>query len=54
MCKILEEMINDEKIQFTVKLLARHKDTFEEIAELTGLSIEMVKEISNEMKLVLT
>lgn len=50
MCKLMEDMRNDEKIRFAVRLLKRGKDTVEEISELTGLSIEKVKEIAEELK----
>ncbi len=50
MCKLMEDMRNDEKIQFAVKLLKRGKDTLEEISELTGLTLEKVKEIQEQLK----
>lgn len=52
MCKLMEDMRNDEKILFATKLIARQRDTFEEIAELTGLSVEKVKEIAEKMETV--
>lgn len=54
MCKVMEERIKDaeyrEKVSFAVKLLKRGKDTIEEIAELTGLTIEVVNQINEELK----
>lgn len=50
MCKAMEDRINDEKIIFAVKLLKRGRDTIEEISELSGLSIEDVKELAEELK----
>ena len=54
MCKVMEERVKDteyrEKVNFAVKLLKRGKDTIEEIAELTGLTIEIVKQINEELK----
>ena len=54
MCKVMEERVKDteyrEKVNFAVKLLKRGKDTIEEIAELTGLTIEIVKQIKEELK----
>ena len=54
MCKIMEERVRDTEyrysINFAVKLLKRGKDTIEEIAELTGLTIEIVKQINEELK----
>ena len=50
MCKAIEDMRNDaimdEKIVIALKLLARGKETFEEIAEDSGLSIEKVEELA--------
>ena len=50
----MEERIKDaeyrEKVSFAVKLLKRGKDTIEEIAELTGLTIEVVNQINEELK----
>lgn len=48
----MEDIRNDEKILFATKLIARQRDTFEEIAELTGLSVEKVKEIAEKMETV--
>ena len=54
MCKVMEERVKDaeyrEKVSFAVKLLKRGKDTIEEIAELTGLTIEVVNQINEELK----
>jgi len=54
MCKVMEDRVNDERIRqqnaIAVKLLKRGKDTAEEIAELTGLSVEEVKEIEASLE----
>ena len=46
MCKIMEDMRNEtmkaKEREIARKLIARGKDTVEEIAELTGLTIEEV------------
>lgn len=50
MCKIVEDMVNEatekNSIQFAIKLIQRGKDSFEEISELTGLSVEEVKKLA--------
>ena len=54
MCKVMEDRVNDERIRqqnaIAVKFLKRGKDTAEEIAELTGLSVEEVKEIEASLE----
>ena len=53
MCKVMEEMMEErlkdseyrKAVSIAVNLLKRGKDTVEEIAELTGLTVERVKEI---------
>ena len=56
MCKAIEDMRNEaanmEKYQFAINLLNRGKDTFEEISELTGLTLAEVQQISDELKIV--
>ena len=49
MCKLMEDMVNEEKIRLAGKLILRGKDTLEEIAELTGLTLEKVEEIAEEI-----
>lgn len=63
-CKIIEDMLNEaareaarkaEKLEaynIALKLLQRGKDTLEEISELTGLTVEEVKEIREQLKTV--
>lgn len=58
MCKAIEDMKKEaaeeaEKItmiNFVLKLLARGKDTLDEIADLTGLSLEDVQELAKQTK----
>lgn len=58
MCKIIEDMLNEnaietarkEKIQLATKLLVRGKETIEEIAEDTGLTVQEVTELSNKIE----
>lgn len=50
MCKAMEDRITDERVRFAVKLLRRGKDTVEEIAELSDLSVEEIKEIQEQLK----
>lgn len=53
MCKVVEDMINEEvresNIKIVMRMLERGKLSIEEIAEDVGLSVEEVKEISDEM-----
>ncbi|MBR2086662.1 MAG: hypothetical protein IJ906_05930 [Oscillospiraceae bacterium] len=57
MCKINEEMRAEaaaeaatlEKYEMARRLIARGKDSYEEIAELAGLSLEDVMELAKEM-----
>ena len=50
MCKAMEQRIIDEKVRFAVRLLQRGKDTIEEIAELTNLTLDEVREIQEQLK----
>lgn len=54
MCKIMEETVNDtryrEKVGIAVNLLKRGKDTVEEVAELTGLTVEKVNELKANLE----
>lgn len=49
MCQVMEDMRKETALetarQFAVRLLIRGKNTYEEIAEVTNLSIEEVKSI---------
>lgn len=49
MCKAMEDRITDERVRFAIKLLQRGKDTIEEIADLTGLTIDEIKEIQEQL-----
>lgn len=56
MCKLLEEMRNEaiaeanheKAVSTALKMLARGRDSIEEIAELNDLSLEEVKELANK------
>ena len=50
MCKAMENRINDEMVRVAARLIKRGKDTFEEIADITGLSIDKIKEIADQLK----
>ena len=50
MCKAMEDRINERMVGVAVRLLQRGRDTIEEIAELTGLSVNQVKEIQEQLK----
>lgn len=50
MCKAMEDRINEKMVGVAVRLLQRGRDTIEEIAELTGLSVNQVKEIQEQLK----
>lgn len=52
MCKLMEDMRNDEKIIIAVKLLKRGKESFEEIAEDSGLSLEDVKDLAMQLEII--
>lgn len=54
MCKLMEDMRNDEKIIIAVKLLKRGKESFEEIAEDSGLSLEDVKNLAVQLEIIPT
>ena len=49
MCKAMEDRITDERVRFAIKLLQRGKDTIEEIADLTGLTIDEIKAIQEQL-----
>lgn len=60
MCKLLEEMRNEVAAEATIeathkttvnlalKLLARGRDSLEEIAEMTGLPLEEVRKLAKK------
>lgn len=50
MSKLMEYRIKEEKLRFAAKLLQMGKATIEEIAELTELSLEEVKEVQKQLK----
>ena len=50
MCKVMEDRVNDERIEIAVKLLKIGILTNEQIAEATGLTVERVKEIEASME----
>ena len=54
MSRILEEMRNEvaekEKVNTALKMLARGRDSIEEIAEITGLSLEEVMKLADNQK----
>lgn len=52
MCKIVEELVNDEKVQTALRMLVKDKYSFEEIAEISDLTVEQVKKIAEEFKSV--
>lgn len=64
MCRLLEEMRNEtaekakaegraegkaeERVSTALKMLARGRDSIEEIAEMTGLSLEEVQKLADK------
>lgn len=60
MSKIMDDRLKKEAViirkmeayQFALKLLNRGKDTFSEIVNLTGLTLEEVQEIAEENNIV--
>ncbi len=54
MCKAMEDRIEDrivdEKVRIAARMLQRGKDTIEDIAELTGLTVDEVKEVKEQLK----
>lgn len=51
-CKMIEDMMNDERIIIAVKLLKRGKESFEEIAEDSGFSLEDVMDLAEQLNIV--
>ncbi len=52
MCKLMEDMRNDEKVIIAIKLLKRGKESLEEIAEDSGLSLEDVKDLASQLDII--
>lgn len=52
MCKLMEDMRNDEKVIIAIKLLKRGKESLEEIAEDSGLSLEDVKDLAAQLDII--
>ena len=58
MCRAMEEMCNEvaqfveaeSKKEFALKLLKKGKDSFEEISELTELSLEEIQILADSLK----
>lgn len=50
MCKLMEDRLKEnrlmERVQIALKLLSRGKDSLEEIADITGLSLKDIKDLS--------
>ena len=49
MSKIMEDMMEEVKIEVAINLLKQGKLTIEEIAEVTALSTEKVSELAGRM-----
>lgn len=52
MCKIMEELIDNEKKESAMRLLMNGKLSNKEIAEVLGLSVEVVNALDEENKSV--
>ena len=50
MCKAMEELLNDEKIQTALRMLSKNKYSYEEIAEISDLTVEQIRKIAEEFK----
>ena len=50
MCKIMEDLIDDEKKEIALRLLKQGKLSNEEIAEGLGLDIEVIEDLSEKYK----
>ena len=46
----MEELLNDEKIQTALRMLAKNKYSYEEIAEISDLMVEQIRKIAEEFK----
>ncbi|MCL2254787.1 MAG: PD-(D/E)XK nuclease family transposase [Lachnospiraceae bacterium] len=49
MDELIEEYVNEERVEFAIKLLRRGKLPIEEIAECTSLSIDKIKELEADI-----
>ena len=49
---MMEDMRNDEKVIIAIKLLKRGKESLEEIAEDSGLSLEDVKDLAAQLDII--
>lgn len=50
MCKVMEELIREEKIEIVENLLGLGSVPAEKIAEATGIPLETVLEIKKELE----
>ena len=50
MCKIMEELFDDERREIALNLLKLNDYSIEKIASVTGLTVEKVKELAEELK----
>ena len=50
MCKLMEDRIKEQMIRVAIALLKTGNTPKEDIAEATGLSIETINELDNELK----
>lgn len=52
MCKAMEEMrkeaVHKNTVELALKMLARGRDSLEEIAEMTGLPLEEVRKLAKK------
>ncbi len=48
MCKMVEDLMKEEKKNTAIKMLAKKKLSIEDIAEITELTIEEVKELAEK------
>ena len=54
MCKIMEDLIDNEKKESAIRLLTNGKLSNKEIAEVLGLSVEVVNTLDEENKAVVS
>ena len=54
MCKAMEELLNDEKIQTALRMLSKNKYSYAEIAEISDLTVAQIRKIAEEFKPVST
>jgi len=48
MCKAMEDIRNEERIEIAERLLALKKLSYEEISEASRLSVEKIKELDSK------